>query len=59
MYWLMDVTANYTLQKIDIGLSINNLTNNHYFTRRALGFPGPGIIPADARSIALTLGLKL
>jgi Fe(3+) dicitrate transport protein len=55
----MDVTANYNLNKIDIGLSINNLTNNHYFTRRALGFPGPGIIPADARSIALTVGLKL
>ncbi|MES2520425.1 MAG: TonB-dependent receptor [Bacteroidota bacterium] len=59
MYWLMDISVNYTLKKIDIGLSINNLTNNYYFTRRALGFPGPGIIPADARSIALTLGLKL
>ena len=58
-YWLMDLTANYKIRKFDLGLSINNLTNNYYFTRRALGFPGPGIIPADARSASLTVGLRI
>ena len=58
-YYLMDLTANYKAGKFDFGLSINNLTDNKYFTRRALGFPGPGIIPADARSFFLTVGLKL
>jgi len=58
-YFLMDLTANYKVGKFDFGLSINNLTNNRYFTRRALGFPGPGIIPADARSLNFTIGLKL
>ncbi|WP_198174844.1 TonB-dependent receptor [Spirosoma arboris] len=58
-YWLVDLTANYRIRKLDFGLSINNLTNNYYFTRRALGFPGPGIIPADARSVSLTIGLRI
>lgn len=59
MYWLMDLTANYKLRKFDVSLSVNNLTNNYYFTRRALGFPGPGIIPADARSFNLGVSYRL
>ena len=58
-YYLMDLTANYKIGKFDFGLSINNLTDNRYFTRRALGFPGPGIIPADARSVFFMVGFKL
>lgn len=58
-YWLLDVTANYRINQFDFGLSSNNLTNNYYFTRRALGFPGPGIISADARSLNLSVSYKL
>jgi len=58
-YWLMDLTGSYKVGKINFGLSINNLTDNKYFTRRALGFPGPGIIPADARSLFLTIGFSI
>jgi Fe(3+) dicitrate transport protein len=39
--------------------SINNITDNRYFTRRAGGYPGPGIIVADARNYAVTVGMKL
>jgi len=38
---------------------INNLTDQMYFTRRAGGYPGPGIMPADGRTFYLTFGLKL
>jgi len=33
--------------------------NNSYFTRRATGYPGPGIIPAEPRTFYTTLQVKL
>jgi len=39
--------------KLEAG--INNFTDNKYFTRRASGYPGPGIIPSDFRSYYTTL----
>jgi len=46
-------------KKITIEGSINNLLNEKYFTRRAEGYPGPGILPSDMRSFFLTLQVKL
>jgi Fe(3+) dicitrate transport protein len=34
---------------------VTNFTNNSYFTRRATGYPGPGIIPSDTRTFYTTL----
>jgi len=34
---------------------VNNLANRKYFTRRADGYPGPGIIPADRRGFYVTV----
>jgi Fe(3+) dicitrate transport protein len=58
-YKLVDWTANYQLGKVNFSLSVNNVFNEKYFTRRALGFPGPGIIPSDGRTAFLTVGLKI
>jgi Fe(3+) dicitrate transport protein len=33
-------------------VNVNNLFDRRYFTRRAGGYPGPGIIPADGRVVA-------
>jgi Fe(3+) dicitrate transport protein len=56
----MDLSAEYKFGKVfAISASINNLTDNKYFTRRADSYPGPGIIPADARSYYVTLQVKL
>jgi Fe(3+) dicitrate transport protein len=55
----MDLALNYAYKKISVATGINNLLNTNYFTRRADGYPGPGIIPSDGRSIYLTLGIKL
>ena len=38
---------------------INNLLNEKYFTRRAGGYPGPGIMPAEPRNGFVTVGAKL
>ena len=37
------------------GIKVNNVTNNNYFTRRALAYPGPGILPADGINARVTL----
>jgi Fe(3+) dicitrate transport protein len=42
-----------------IKASINNLSNEVYFTRRAGGYPGPGALPADGRSLLVSIGVQL
>ncbi len=58
-YEIMDLSASYRFKKIVVETGINNLANKSYFTRRASGYPGPGIIPSDPRNYYLTLGIKL
>ncbi|WP_158799205.1 TonB-dependent receptor domain-containing protein [Pedobacter sp. L105] len=58
-YHVMDVTAAYTLKRWKLSFSVNNLTNEMYFTRRTTGFPGPGIIPSEGRSFYTTLQFHL
>lgn len=51
-YIVMDLSTRYSLKKNwSFELSINNLTNQKYFTRRASGYPGPGILPSDGISL--------
>ncbi len=50
-YSVLDVSAQYRISRHwRIEASCNNLTNARYVTRRADSYPGPGIIPADARA---------
>jgi len=59
-YSVMDLSASYKFSRIfTVEGSVNNLADARYFTRRAESYPGPGIIPADARSFFLTLQIKL
>ncbi|MGL1888078.1 MAG: TonB-dependent receptor [Reichenbachiella sp.] len=58
-YQIMDFSLSYTYKWLKVETGINNLTNHNYFTRRATGYPGPGIIPSDGRSFYLTLGFKI
>ncbi|MEX2567731.1 MAG: TonB-dependent receptor, partial [Cyclobacteriaceae bacterium] len=44
-YQVMDLSMSYYYKSIKLEASVNNLTDNLYFTRRAAGYPGPGIIP--------------
>ena len=58
-YSIMDLSISYSFGKWKIETGINNLLDADYFTRRATGYPGPGIIPSDPRSYYFTLQLKL
>lgn len=58
-YDILDVSLSYTFKKFRLEAGINNLLDNSYFTRRATGYPGPGIIPAEPRTFYTTLQIKL
>ena len=58
-YSILDFSASYTFKKIKLETGINNVLNEYYFTRRATGYPGPGIIPSEPRSYYLTIQVKL
>ncbi|CAM4413301.1 TonB-dependent receptor domain-containing protein [Zobellia roscoffensis] len=58
-YDILDFSLSYTYKKWKLEAGINNLLDNLYFTRRATGYPGPGIIPSEPRTFYTTLQLKL
>lgn len=58
-YQVQDLSLSYSWRRFRLQTGANNLGNSVYFTRRAAAYPGPGIIPADARSFYTTLSIKL
>jgi Fe(3+) dicitrate transport protein len=58
-YKIMDLSLSYEFKMFKLEGSINNVANEMYFTRRATGYPGPGILPSDGRSFYLTLQFKI
>ncbi|MHA8060366.1 TonB-dependent receptor domain-containing protein [Aquirufa beregesia] len=57
-YNIMDAGVSYQFSRYKLEANINNLANTMYFTRRATGYPGPGILPSDGRSFYLTVQAK-
>ena len=57
-YDILDISASYKYKFMKLELGVNNVLDNRYFTRRATGYPGPGIIPSIPRNWYLTLQLK-
>lgn len=58
-FGVMDLSLSYNWRRYAVFTGVNNLSDTKYFTRRADGYPGPGILPADKRNIYLTLQFKL
>lgn len=58
-YDILDLSLSYTYKMFKLEAGINNLLDNSYFARRATGYPGPGIIPAEPRTFYTTLQVKL
>jgi Fe(3+) dicitrate transport protein len=55
-YTVSDLSFSYKFKKgIACKSGINNVFNVTYFTRRAGGYPGPGALPADARSFFISM----
>lgn len=59
-YLITDFNLTYRfLGRYNVKFSVGNLTNKHYYTRRATGYPGPGILPSDGRSFLVSFGAKI
>lgn len=59
-YMVMDASLTVLFaKKYNIKAGVNNLADEKYFTRRAGGYPGPGIMPANGRTLFVSIGAKL
>lgn len=57
-YEIVDFSAEYTYKKWTLEAGVNNVLNESYFTQRATGYPGPGIIPSAPRNYYAVLQFK-
>jgi len=57
-YDVLDLSFSYKYKNFKIESGINNVLNFAYFTRRATGYPGPGIIPSPPRNSYVTIEWK-
>ncbi len=58
-YTVQDLSASFKfLKHYNVKAGVNNLTDERYFTRRAGGYPGPGVLPADGRTFYVSAGIK-
>ncbi len=59
-YNVLDFSAEYRLNKSWMfSFNLNNALNSLYFTRRAVSYPGPGIIPALGRTWNVSVALNI
>ncbi len=58
-YSVQDLSASYSWKSLGFSASINNVWDQRYFTRRASGYPGPGIIPAEGRACYFSISCNL
>jgi Fe(3+) dicitrate transport protein len=59
-YVVFDFSGFYKFKKyFQVEFGVNNFTNQKYFTRRATGYPGPGILPSDGINPYVTLQFQL
>ncbi|MEO0583158.1 MAG: TonB-dependent receptor [Bacteroidota bacterium] len=58
-YQIVDLSLSYAYKLFRLETGINNLLDASYFTRRATGYPGPGIIPSAPRSWYVVLQMRI
>jgi len=58
-YDVLDLSLAWSHKQFSLESGVNNILNSSYFTRRATGYPGPGIIPSPPRTFYVTLQIKI
>ena len=58
-YEIVDISSSFLTGRFKFELGINNLFDRAYYTRRATGYPGPGIITSPNRNIYFTTQFKI
>jgi len=54
-YGVLDFSCMFLLKNIQLECGVNNILDRYYFTNRATGYPGPGIIPSPNRNYYITI----
>ena len=57
-YDVLDISLLCWLNNYKLEFGVNNLLDEYYFTNRAAGYPGPGIIPSPTRNFYVTFEYK-
>ncbi len=57
-YIVQDLTATYGYKRYSLRAGVNNIADVRYFTRRAGGYPGPGLLPAEGRTAFVSVGAR-
>ncbi|HSV87705.1 MAG TPA: TonB-dependent receptor [Bacteroidales bacterium] len=58
-YQIIDLSATYFFgNNFNLRFGINNLTNEVFTTRRAGGYPGPGLLPGQGRTSYVSVGVR-
>lgn len=56
-YQVMDASLSYKFAKhYNLKAGVNNISDEKYATRRAGGYPGPGIMPGNGRTFFVSIG---
>ncbi|MBP7477774.1 MAG: TonB-dependent receptor, partial [Chitinophagales bacterium] len=59
-YGIVDMNLTYRVSKsLEFKTSINNLTNEQYFTKRPMFYPGPGVWSSDGANGSFSIILRL
>ncbi len=59
-YGLFDLNGSFKLSRmLEFRVSLSNLTNRHYFTKRPSFYPGPGVWPSEGRNFTGTVIFRL
>jgi Fe(3+) dicitrate transport protein len=59
-YSIFDINTTFDLSaKVKARLNINNVADNHYFTKRPAFYPGPGVWSSDGRSVNVSIGIRI
>ncbi|MCX6316379.1 MAG: TonB-dependent receptor [Bacteroidetes bacterium] len=59
-YSILDLNAGiHIMRGLDVRLSMNNLADKRYFTKRPAFYPGPGVWTSDGRNCTATVSIKL
>lgn len=59
-YSILDASLKfYATDHLSLQLSANNVLDTKYATRRSGGYPGPGLLPGNGRTLTVTMGLTL
>jgi outer membrane receptor for Fe3+-dicitrate len=56
-YEVMDASLSYKfMERYNFKAGVNNIADKKYATRRAGGYPGPGIMPGNGRTVFVSIG---